>query len=95
MGKFYNGVTDSQETFALSRIEWKISYGVMRGTCPDDDLFRLYIPDAARDENGIYPTEGRFTVTSGIVAGSQEMTVNWYVKNSRIMLSIAEITKAY
>ncbi len=62
--QFYNGATDSAQAYALHRIQWNFRYNVLCETCPNDDLFRITIPSARPDANGLYPSEGTFQVQS-------------------------------
>ncbi len=90
--QFYNGVTDSLQTAALSRIKWQIRYNVFQGSCPDDDLFRSNIPGAERDSLGNLPEDGEFGMISSPISGGQESTISWYSDVGTIYFQIREIT---
>ena len=92
MAQFYDGITDSIVTRALNRIIWQISYNTLRGTCPNDIMFRDAIPGADANALGVYPESGQFSITNPPAAGNQTTTISWYADGGEIRFRILSVT---
>jgi len=82
----FNGVTDSSISLALAQITWQIRYNVLTGECPNNQMFREAIAKNSCE------SEGRFSIKSAPIAGSQVTTINWYIDEDRVRFSIESIT---
>ncbi|KYC34914.1 hypothetical protein WA1_50275 [Scytonema hofmannii PCC 7110] len=91
MAMFFDGATDSLIASVLNSIEWEIRYNLLSGKCPDSPAFRQAIPGTIL-EDGTYLSEGCFSITSSIIAGSQKTTISWHTKNGEVHFYIDEIT---
>lgn len=89
MAMFFDGATDNLTASVLNSIEWRIRYNLLEGSCPDSPAFRQTIPGAI--ENGIWQSEGCFSIESSIVSGSQETTISWYADEGKIRFRIVKV----
>ena len=92
MAIFYDGMTDNLTAAFLSSIEWRIAYNTLQGEAPDTPLFRSVIPGAQANSQGVFPSEGAFSIESAPLAGSQVTTISWYADEGRIRFHIVSVT---
>jgi len=73
MAQIFDGLTDTPQRQALTRINWQMSGHGFNGYSPDDGLFRGAIPGAAADRSGVYPIKGKFNIS----LGDAEAQISW------------------
>lgn len=82
---FLDGINDSLLSSVLHSIEWRLSFGVLKGTCPDSPAFKAVIPNGTNDD-------GKFVIESPPATGGQQTTIGWYRHEGKIHTRIIEVT---
>ncbi|NEU76840.1 hypothetical protein PI95_031115 [Hassallia byssoidea VB512170] len=95
MAMMFDGTTDSVLADVLNSIRWEIRYNTLCGICDDTPSLAVVIPGADSDENGVFQSEGAFSIINAPAAGNQKTTIAWYRDEGQVRFRIVEVTRAH